>query len=202
MRKLTLIFAVVLLSLCSAMPAAAQFRFGIKAGVNVSNLHFDKSTFDSDNRAGFTGGVMAEFTVPLIGVGADLSAMYVRRDAKFMENNNITKNNRDYIEIPLNLKYKLSLPAISHIIAPFVTTGPSISFLTSRQAVSDVWKNKKASWAWNFGFGVQLVKKLQIAASYGIGLDKAMEFTGNSELVNSGIESKNRYWTVTAAYLF
>ena len=202
MRKLTLIFAVVLLSLCSAMPAAAQFRFGIKAGVNVSNLHFDKSTFDSDNRAGFTGGVMAEFTVPLIGVGADLSAMYVRRDAKFMEDNNITKNNRDYIEIPLNLKYKLSLPAISHIIAPFVTTGPSISFLTSRQAVSDVWKNKKASWAWNFGFGVQLVKKFQIAASYGIGLDKAMEFTGNSELVNSGIESKNRYWTVTAAYLF
>ena len=202
MRKLTLIFAVVLLSLCSAMPAAAQFRFGIKAGVNVSNLHFDKSTFDSDNRAGFTGGVMAEFTVPLIGVGADLSAMYVRRDAKFMEDNNITKNNRDYIEIPLNLKYKLSLPAISHIIAPFVTTGPSISFLTSRQAVSDVWKNKIASWAWNFGFCVQLVKKLQIAASYGIGLDKAMEFTGNSELVNSGIESKNRYWTVTAAYLF
>jgi len=54
--------------------------------------------------------------------------------------------------------------------------------------------------AWNFGFGVQLVKKVQLAASYGIGLTKSA--SGEDSLYVSGLSSKNRFWTVTAAYMF
>lgn len=171
--------------------------------MDVSQLHFNKDIFDSDNRAGFTGGLMCEFTAPLIGVGFDLSAMYVRRNTRFlseMDNENLSVN-RDYIEIPLNLKYKLSIPAIERIIRPFVTTGPSVAFLTSRKAVNSFLKNKSCDVAWNFGFGVELFSKVQVAASYGLGLTKSLEAVG---VMDNGvdIDGKNRYWTVTAAYLF
>ena len=64
----TLLLAIVMVAGMS-LPAAAQFRFGVRAGVAVNDLHLDMKTFDGDNRAGFTGGLMAEFTVPVIGVG-------------------------------------------------------------------------------------------------------------------------------------
>lgn len=204
MKKLKIIAIVAILTAAFSIPAqAGGFHFGVKLGMDVSQLHFNKDIFDSDNRAGFTGGLMCEFTAPLIGVGFDLSAMYVRRNTRFlseMDNENLSVN-RDYIEIPLNLKYKLSIPAIERIIRPFVTTGPSVAFLTSRKAVNSFLKNKSCDVAWNFGFGVELFSKVQVAASYGLGLTKSLEAVG---VMDNGvdIDGKNRYWTVTAAYLF
>lgn len=204
MKRLKIIAIVAILTAAFSIPAqAGGFHFGVKLGMDVSQLHFNKDIFDSDNRAGFTGGLMCEFTAPLIGVGFDLSAMYVRRNTRFlseMDNENLSVN-RDYIEIPLNLKYKLSIPAIERIIRPFVTTGPSVAFLTSRKAVNSFLKNKSCDVAWNFGFGVELFSKVQVAASYGLGLTKSLEAVG---VMGNGvdIDGKNRYWTVTAAYLF
>lgn len=193
----TIVAAVVVALGMVAVPAAqAQFRFGAKVGLNVNKLHFNKEITSSDNRAGFTGGVMAEFTVPVIGVGMDASVMYVRRNAKFMDQyQNVENVHNDYIDIPLNLKWKINVPVISSILRPFLTTGPSFAFLTSKKSF-DEFRNKKCDVAWNFGFGAELLKHVQIGASYGLGLNKV---TGNAD---SGIEGKNRYWTVTAAYLF
>ena len=55
--------------------------------------------------------------------------------------------------------------------------------------------------AWNFGAGVQLFNHLQVGASYGIGLNKTVEFTGVASNTKP-IEGKNNYWTITAAWLF
>lgn len=49
----TLLLAIVMVAGMS-LPAAAQFRFGVRAGVAVNDLHLDMKTFDGDNRAGFT----------------------------------------------------------------------------------------------------------------------------------------------------
>lgn len=193
-------FLVVALVLAAFLPASAQFKFGPRVGIEVNSLHFDKSVFDSDNRAGFTGGLEAEFTVPLIGVGADVSVMYVHRTSKWMNEAKLENINKDYIEIPVNLKYKLSLPAISHIIAPYVFTGPSFSILASKQVVNDI-KSRKCDVAWNVGIGVELIKHLQVGASYGIGMTKPFQMIGLTG-DKANIEGKNRYWTVTAAWLF
>ena len=201
MKKfLAIVCLVVAIAAGSALPAQAQFHFGIKAGVNVDRLSFSKDVLAGENRAGFTGGLMAEFTVPLIGVGCDLSAMYVRRNSRFMQNNDVVNNQRDYIEIPLNLKYKLSLPGISKFFAPFITTGPSVAFLTSKKYIEQAYKNHSVDAAWNFGIGFELVRHLQIAASYGLGLTKVLDTVNLID--GSKIDGKNRYWTVTAAYLF
>ncbi len=203
MKAIRVFFAVLALTIISAtsMTANAQFRFGPKIGLNVSSLHFDKSAFDSENQTGFTGGLMMEFTVPVIGVGFDLSAMYVRRNAQFMQNNEVAKDKRDYIEIPLNLKYKIGLPVVGKIITPYLTTGPSVAFLTSKTGFDGFVKNKTFDAAWNFGFGVQLLNHLQVGASYGLGMTKAFKTVGVGN-GSADIDAKNNYWTVTAAYLF
>jgi len=200
MRRLKFLWVVgVVAILGSIMPAQAQFRFGLKAGVAVNSLHFNESTFDSDNRAGFTGGAMIEFTAPLTGVGLDLSVMYVRRNSQWLENQKIASDNRDYIDIPLNFKWRISIPIINEIVRPFVTTGPSFSFLTSK-SVSGVYKNRTFDTAWNFGFGLELFKKVQVGANYGLGMTKALKSIG---VTGSGnVDGRNRYWTVTAAYMF
>ncbi len=199
MNKIKGLFIVVMMAII-AIPASAQFRIGPRLGFNVNELHFNQSVLDSDNRAGFTGGLMAEFTVPLVGLGFDASFMYVRRDARWLEGNEYTSDKRDYFEIPINLKWKIGVPVIGKIITPYLATGPSFAFLTSGKNVRDGIKNKSFDAAWNFGFGVELLSHLQIGASYGLGMTKALEAVGGANGVD--IEGKNRYWTVTAAYLF
>lgn len=197
-KALLLLFVMVIGA--SAIPAQAQFKFGPKVGLTVNDFHFNKSVVDAENQTGWTAGLMAEFTVPVIGISADLSAMYVRRNAKFLEENEMSKDNRDYIEIPLNIKYKFGLPVVSKFLVPYVGVGPSVSFLTSRRHISDAYKNKSVDWALNFGFGVQLLSHIDLNARYGLGLTKAVTAVSGAD--NAGIEGKNRYWTISLAYLF
>lgn len=196
-----LMLTLVMIIGASVIPANAQFKFGPKVGLTVNDMHFDKSVVDADNQTGWTIGVMGEFTVPVIGISADLSAMYVRRNAKFLEEQGLSKkDDRDYIEIPLNFKYKFSLPVVSKFLVPYLGVGPSVSFLTSRRHISDAYKNKSVDWALNFGFGVQLMSHFDLNARYGLGLTKAV--TAVSDADKAGIEGKNRYWTISLAYLF
>lgn len=197
--KLTKRFMAIAIALMVMLPAMAQFKIGPRLGVDINSLHFNKDVFQEDNRAGFTGGLQAEFMIPGLGFGFDASVMYVRRSATFTDDQR-TEVNADYIEIPVNLKYKLSLPLLSRILKPYVFTGPSFSFLTSRRFFSD-FVNKKSDTAWNFGFGVELINHLQLSASYAVGMSKALDvFHLSNE--NANINGKNRYWTVTAAWLF
>ena len=201
MKKNLFAFLVAAVAIfASALPAEAQFKFGLKAGVAVNGIHFDEDMFKSDNCAGFTGGAMIEFTVPVLGLGLDASVMYVRRNSEWLENNQITTDNRSYIDIPVNLKWKINIPLINAIARPYLTTGPSFSFLTSKKALEDAYKNSSFDTAWNFGLGVELFKKVQVGANYGIGLTKArkaVDVTGTG-----AVEGRNKYWTITAAYLF
>lgn len=196
------IVVAVALVVAFAIPASAQFSFGVKAGVAISDMKFNKDVLDASNRAGFTGGIMAEVMIPLTNIGVDASLMYVRRNTEFMVNELglSEKSHRDYLEIPINLKWKIGLPIVGSIVSPYIFTGPSFAFLTSKKDIENAYKNKTFDLSWNVGFGVQLIKKLQIGASYGFGLTKAMEMT--TDVKGADIDGKNRYWTVTAAYLF
>lgn len=194
----------VALLLAVAGTASAQLRFGLRAGVQTNALHFDKSTFDSENRAGFTGGVMVEFLAPVLGVGVDLSAMYVHRNVAVPDAEGDFSGHTkglDYIELPLNLKWRIGIPLIEKIVSPYIFTGPSFAFLTSKRAINEAFKNKSCDVAWNVGAGVELLKLLQVGASYGFGMTKAFDAVG---VVNKDgiLDGRTRCWTITAAYLF
>lgn len=202
MKAITRILAATVLTVVTAIPAGARIvSAGPVAGVTVDKFSLSTDMFSSDNRAGFTGGLMVEFNVPIIGVSFDVSTMYVHRSAAIVNGTGAQSDwSRNYIDIPLNFKYKIGLPGISHIFTPMVYTGPSFAFLVGDK-VKDVYENRSFDFSWNFGFGVQLLDHIQLRASYGLGLTKAAKAVG--ALPNgSSIDGKNRYWTVTAAYLF
>ncbi len=205
-------FSAMLLCLAVVIPAMAQFSVGPRIGLNVNSLHLNEKLFDSNNRAGLNAGIQAEFMIPMLGLGFDASVMYVHRVAQVAADPESiassstvstvsTDASCDYIEIPINLKYKIGLPVVGKILTPYIFTGPSFAFRTSKSAIKEFYQAKKSDIAWNFGLGVQLFSHLQIGASYGLGLTKAIEVV-DSDHEKAGIEGKNRYWTVTAAWLF
>ena len=215
MKTIRLLLAAIVLAACSFSASAGEiFRFGPRIGTEVNSMRLNSDVFNSDNRAGFTGGLMMEVNVPLVGIAFDLSVMYVHR----LNNNSLKAGasdspdqnsmltadsyiKRDYIEIPLNFKYKIGLPIVGKVVSPYLFTGPSLAFLASKRHINEAYKNKAFDVAWNFGVGLQLFTHLQVGASYGLGITKTVEKV-SSITAGPEITGRNNYWTVTAAWLF
>lgn len=208
LKRFLAVVAIVAMT-CGA--ANAQFRFGIKAGANFNSLKLSDpvSSLKPDNGTGFTGGVMTEFQVPIIGICADASLMYTRMNAKVdgvdpANSSDLlsetTSGARNFFEIPVNIKYKLSLPAVSSIVAPYAFTGPSFAFKLGGN--NDVFKTKTFQCAWNVGIGVELIRHLQISGSYAFGINNVMDKMVDGINTTSDIKLRNNYWTVSAAWLF
>lgn len=201
---------------------AKLLTFGIKAGMNANELHFNKdilAEINKSNSFGWTAGVMVEANVPIAGLGLDLSVMYARMnnaaDVYYkstdptqpevaVENNLYGKN---FIEIPLHVKYKLGLPVVGKYLKPMVFTGPNFAFRLDK-SVQDAIQNIKSrnfQFAWNVGLGLEFFNHLQLSASYSIGCNDIVEKLHVDQALNATMDNskvKNNYWTVTAAYLF
>ena len=191
--KKSLIFLFALLFLGS-ITAQAQLKYGLKAGVNLSSASFDASDLNPSNFTGFQVGPMIEFTVPIIGVGLDAAVLYSQQGFKL---NDVT-NRLNTLEVPLNLKYKFNLV----LVGAYLTAGPYASFNLSDN-LSNQWQSKTFASGLNFGFGVELLSRLQVGANYKLGLTD--DFSRLVADVPSGVRvatGKQRGWTISAAYFF
>ena len=207
--KAALVSAIML---CAALVAGVQsasaggpLRFGVKAGVNVNEMKFNESAFDASNRSGFTGGVTLQFVAPILNIGVDASVMYTHRQNRIYftedgETEGITSNS-DYIEIPVNFRWNISVPLISKVVTPYLFTGPDFSFLMSNKNVKNAWNNLTFDLGWNFGLGLRFVDHLEIGASYGLGITNSAS-ADNALYGKNLADGKNRFWTITAAWLF
>lgn len=207
--KAALVSAIML---CAALVAGVQsasaggpLRFGVKAGVNVNEMKFNESAFDASNRSGFTGGVTLQFVAPILNIGVDASVMYTHRQNRIYfteegETEGITSNS-DYIEIPVNFRWNISVPLISKVVTPYLFTGPDFSFLMSNKNVKNAWNNRTFDLGWNFGLGLRFVDHLEIGASYGLGITNSAS-ADNALYGKNLADGKNRFWTITAAWLF
>lgn len=209
LKKIAVITALVAGTVGIAQ--AGPFRFGIKAGMNVNKISINKDIKENfgnpDNSCGWTAGVMTEFTVPVIGVGADLSLMYSRMNNGAGEADVYGKN---FLEIPLNVKYKFTLPVVSNFLKPYLFTGPQFGLRLDKSAemnvpnTMDKLKSCTFQMNWNVGIGIELIKHLQISGSYAIGCNKIVkQIVDTTTPINVDYtKMKNNYWTVTAAWLF
>lgn len=200
-----LLVALVALTVCFC--ADAGLRFGVKAGVNVDHLSFNKKLLDADNRMGFTGGVMLEYMIPVFPLGFDLFLMYTRMNAREEicessdEGSKIELGpGKNFIELPLNVKYKFSFPIIESIVKPYVYTGPSFALKLDKNT-SEYWKTKTCQVAWNVGIGFEFVKHLQLQASYGFGINNVVKHVSDLN-ADGNIKLRNNYWTVTLGWMF
>ena len=202
MKKIVGFFMVALLALM-ALTANAQLKFGIKGGVNISSVHFNSDVLKADNVTGFQVGPMIETTLPLVGVGIDAAVLYSQKGLETTSVGGVkTSMKTDYIDVPVNLKWKFGLP----IVKAYLAAGPYIGFRVGGDkfwdipgSVADQVKAKNFSAGLNFGAGVELISHLQVGFNYGLGLTDNYSI----EKVNlSDGAGKNRGWSITAAILF
>ena len=80
------IFGALMIAVCigMAMPAQAQIHFGVKGGLNLSKASFSNvgDNFKKDNFTGFFIGPMAEFNIPIVGLGVDAALLFAQRGIK------------------------------------------------------------------------------------------------------------------------
>ena len=189
---------IVLFFLIGGISAQAQAKFGIKAGVNVSNISFklDEAldTFEPDNLTGFQVGPMLEFMSPL-GLGVDVAVLYSQQGFKV----DLEKYKLNTLQVPVNLKLKIAL--LPKVLKVYGNTGPNIS-LNLSDKLKDQIKTKSFGFGWNFGFGLELIQHLQVGANYQLGLTNDysdFEF-GLNDVLN--LKGKPSVWSISAAYLF
>lgn len=221
MKKLSAIL-VLLLAAVAVVPANAQIRFGVKIGANVNDSEFDLKNVDLTNTSlvNFTGGASLEWMVAM-GFGFDVSALYTAKGTQYTIGDNIVdsaiegvksgslKNTVHYIEVPVNIKYKLEIPAIEKIIAPYVFAGPSFAFKVGETikfgdgATGDKVEvvNENVDYAINVGLGVEIIEKLQVSAQYGWGIGTASSLKSTNFEEQWG-KAKSGAWTITAAWFF
>lgn len=191
----------VLLAMTWAAPGAAQARLGLRLGTTVNKMRFDREVIDSDNRMGFTGGLLLDINLPVIGIGIEASAMYTHRnDCLVDEHNQSLTFKRNYFDFPVYARYRLSLPVLDKVFAPYAFTGPCFSVLF-HEGETSTRANSKTYVSWDLGGGVDLFNHLRVSASYGIGISKAMQYV-NQESNHDKIVGKDSHWTINAAWLF
>ena len=201
MKQLRTLLVTAVIIATSVISASAQFKWGIQAGIAANKLHFSEKTFNASNRVGFVGGPTAEFTIPVIGISFQGSLLYVHRTSAFNDDqNNKYTLKRDYLTVPIHFKWGLGLPIVGRVVSPFIFTGPSFSYMVSKDKDAHGINSRKGDMAWDFGAGLTLISHLQVKAGYSLGCTRAAALVHADKGFNRKI--RDNYWTVTVGYLF
>lgn len=189
------IFAVVAM-LLMAVQSHAELKFGIRAGANITKMSLSSNLFEESNRGGFYVGPTIKFTLPVAGLGMDVSAIYDHREAKLVDVESLESGVLTYqaIEFPINLRYSLGVGSAANV---FFFGGPQFGFnLNNKKTASEVeWEWKKADFSVNVGIGCTIFSHLEVRANYNIACTKNIE-------THSNYSSKFNTWQVGLAYYF
>ena len=191
-----------------AVPANAQLKFGIKGGLYITDMSLSNDVFETSNRTGFFIGPTIKFTLPIIGLGIDASALYDQREGEVnveADDNTLvsTRLKQKSINIPINLRYDIGLGSLA---AVYLAAGPQFGFNVgdkNQSLYKDVaeWRLNTSNFSVNVGAGVMLLGHLQVGANYNIVCGKTGEIT-----VLDGAESvlrgRSNTWQISAAYYF
>lgn len=191
MRKLVSII-VVMACLLLAVPAQSQVKFGLKGGLDISKL--DNNI--GDNTTGFFVGPMLDVTLPILGLGIDVAALYSQSG---LDVNGASSEKLKSVEVPVNLKWTLGLGSTFGV---FVAAGPQFGF-----SLNDGWKNlmeetNKSFVSVNVGAGLKLLRHLQVGVNYNIGASKLGDIIVNTSDGNLRSGVRKNSWQVSLAYMF
>ena len=200
MRKIIGLFGCIVFILFVTVPVNAQLRLGIKGGLNIANVTLSSDIVKPYNVTGFHIGPLVELISP-IGLGFDGAILYSQKGIDIGDETIMT----DYLEVPVNLKWKLQLPVIEHVCKPYAAAGPYAQIRLSEE--KSTWKNIKDQIETqsfgagvNLGVGVELFSILQVGFIYGIGLTD--NYSVNKIKDVTDIKAKEKNMAITAVLLF
>ncbi len=194
MKKITLLLVAALL--LSATAQAKIFAFGVKAGLEMPSIKTDDLVGSAKASTGFHAGVLAQFNIPIIGIGVQPELLYAYRGSEVTDASGAsTSKGVSYLDVPLNITWGIDLK----IVRPFVALTPYISYsLTDVEtwvhdgdaaAATDV---DNFDYGIGLGLGVELFQKVQLMGRYSWGLNN---------LVSTG-SYKVQGFSVSLGYLF
>lgn len=208
MKKI-LTLALLAAGLFFAAPADAQVKFGVKGGLNVTDMHLNSEVFDKSNQAGWYIGPTVKASLPVTGLGVDIAALYDYRSAKVTDpSNEEVKVKQQSINVPLNLRYGIGLGSLASII---FHAGPQIGFNVGdknfKWTDTSNYALKKSNFSVNVGLGVSIAKHFELTGNYNIACGKTADATVLKTVQNvagTAVKSKSRNnsWQIGVAYYF
>jgi len=163
MKKLilTLTICAVAVSFASAQ-LLPTFQFGLKAGVNIASLNYSNPVFNSNNQAGYLGGVWARFGA--LGFNFQPEMYLTEKNVGISANGGETKAHFTSLDVPLLFGGKVGAFGVGIRFY----TGPVVSFAINKdqsfsgavdKAVGLDYKDQ--NFAWQLGAGVD-IKQISI----------------------------------------
>ncbi|MFV0392027.1 MAG: porin family protein [Paludibacteraceae bacterium] len=223
--KLT-IFSMLLL-----MSASTFGQIGIRAGVNMAQeiQSFDSediaTAFHSDNLTGYQIGLIYQMNPKKSGLGFEIGALLSQKGGVFRFDstgvvNSFVKGYREIncIDVPMSVRLRID---IGGVIGVFGTAGVYGSYAlqgkTVYEGLAEISREEnfgnfmeRLDYGYSIGYGVELIRKLQISAKYSQGLQKRDTSKSILDIVNteSGgtpnvmATNTSKVFSVTLTYLF
>ena len=206
MKKL-LSFAFLTLGLFVSTSVNAQgVKLGVKGGLNVTDMSFDSELLNKSNCVGGFIGPTIKFTLPIIGLGIDASALYDFRKAKITDRANQEKSvKHEQLSIPVNARYSIGLGSTA---SAFLFAGPQWSINIGDKdfewTKGSNYSFKDSNFSVNAGLGITLMDHLQISANYNIAMGKTADIKAREVLTDlpEKIKSRTNSWQIAVAYFF
>lgn len=211
MRRPFLIFCFIATSFFSF---GQSVRFGVKAGLNLSDQAINSlgMPVKSSNITGFHAGGIFDFE--FMGISVQPGVFYSQKGYQYnqalsngsqtLQNPVIGKIQLNYLEVPLNLLYKIrAMPELRFYLGGggYAGYGLSGSYIVSGER-TDVYfvksiqgyQYKNPDYGINFIAGAEILKKLIVDANYSLGLNN-LSYYPASTIHNKSIG-------VSVGYLF
>jgi len=198
----------VVLALTVAVSVQAQgIKFGVKGGLDIQNMKFNESVFNTENKVGWFIGPTLQVSLPIGGLGVDISGFY---DQKTTDINGQSVKQKSIL-VPVNARLKFGLGSTAGL---YVAAGPQFAFNVGdkdfklnkegKELAESTFQLKKSSFSINLGAGVYLSKHLEVGFAYNIALgstaDASWKAATDAALHND--DTKPKSWQISAAYLF
>ena len=209
-------FCFLIVLLLYATEAYAQL--GIKAGVNMANeiktfsQVNSEAGFNSSNLTGYQFGLIYQAMAKKSGLGVEIGALLSQKGSCFhIDSIDVNNPQREgykelnYLEVPLNLRYHLSIGFIGiygfgGIYGGYALSGQTVNE-TANTTDIETYQSfvDHLDYGYNFGAGIELFKKVQLGGSLSQGLKTKINTDTNTSQI---ISSKNRVVSVNLVYLF
>ena len=197
-------YLVVLFSAMAMAVQAQNVKFGVKGGLDIQDMKFDNSVFNTDNKLGWFAGPTLQVSLPIGGLGIDIAGLYNQK--KYEVNGESIK--QQSILVPVNARLNLGIGSTAGL---YVAAGPQFSFNIGddkfewkKADVENTFQLKKSAFSVNLGAGIYFSDHLEIGFAYNIALGSTADATWGKATDPAALndDTKPKSWQISAAYYF